>query len=330
MSDTISRRSAVAGLSAMALGGIVGPAQAQNFPNKTIRMVMPWPAGGSGDTQTRMVMQRLAEVIGQPVIVDNRAGANGLLGTKLAMQAPADGHTIVFGVTGQISLGPLLNKDPGFDPLTDLVPVSGMSTHKMFLAVPTASPYRSMQQLVAAAKADPGKILYGSSGVGAMSHIAGVQLAQGSGTQMTHVPYQSASHVTRAMIAGDLAFTFVVGGDLSAQMKAGTMRPLGVSGDTRSTILPEVPTLKEQGLTAWMPGSVWFGFFAPAKTPQAALTVLHANIAKVLAEPDIVQRLNRNYFAEPWPVNSREFTEVVRSEIVNFKAALKAANIAAT
>ncbi|MDB5856856.1 MAG: tripartite tricarboxylate transporter substrate binding protein [Ramlibacter sp.] len=329
MAPALSRRAALTSLSALAAAGILGNANAQAFPNRPVRLIMPWPPGGGGDTQTRMVMQRVADAMGQPIVVDNKAGANGLLGTKLAIAAPPDGYTLMFGVNGQITLGPLLNKDSGFDPLNDLVPVSGLSTLKMFLVVPTASPYKSVQDLVAAAKADPDKLSYGSTGVGSMSHVAAAQLAHLTGTRMTHIPYQSGSHVTRAMLAGDLHFTFVVGGDLSAQMKAGTMRPLGTSGDARSAVMPDIPTLQEQGVSGWMPGNVWFGLFAPAKTPQPLLDTWHGQIARALAEPEIVQRLKTNYFAEPWPVNSREFTAVLKIEIANFAQALKAANISA-
>lgn len=329
MAPAISRRAALTSLSALAAAGILGNANAQAFPARPVRLIMPWPAGGGGDTQTRMVMQRVSDSMGQPIVVDNKAGANGLLGTKLAIAAPSDGYTLLFGVNGQITLGPLLNKDSGFDPLTDLVPVSGLSTLKMFLAVPTASPYKSVQDLLSAAKADPGKLSYGSTGVGSMSHVAAAQLAHLTGTRMTHIPYQSGSHVTRAMLAGDLHFTFVVGGDLSAQMKAGTMRPLGTSGDARSAVMPDIPTLQEQGVAGWMPGNVWFGLFAPAKTPQLLLDTWHGQIARMLAVPEIVQRLKTTYFAEPWPVNSREFSAALKSEIANFAQALKAANISA-
>jgi tripartite-type tricarboxylate transporter receptor subunit TctC len=329
MAPDLSRRATLASLSALAAAGFLGKANAQAFPSRPVRLIMPWPPGGGGDTQTRMVMQRVAEAMGQPIVVDNKAGANGLLGTKLAIAAPADGYTLMFGVNGQITLGPLLNKDSGFDPLNDLVPVSGLSTLKMFLAVPAASPFRSVQDLVAAAKADPGKLSYGSTGVGSMSHVAAAQMAHLTGARMTHIPYQSGSHVTRAMLAGDLHFTFVVGGDLSAQMKAGTMRPLGTSGDARSAVMPDIPTLQEQGVAGWMPGNVWFGLFAPAKTPQPLLDTWHGQIARALAEPEIVQRLKTTYFAEPWPVNSREFSAVLKSEIANFAQALKAANISA-
>lgn len=331
MALPISRRTVLAHMAALPAAGALGLAHAQApaFPSRSVRLIMPWPPGGGGDTQTRLVMQRVAERVGQPIVVDNKAGANGLLGTRLAIAAPPDGHTLVFGVNGQITLGPLLNKDAGFDPLADLAPVSGLSVLKMFLAVPANSPFRNVQDLVTAAKADPGKLSYGSTGVGSMSHVAAAQLAHLTGTRMTHIPYQSGSHVTRAMLAGDLHFTFVVGGDLSAQMKAGTMRPLGVSGDTRSAVLPDIPTLQEQGVAGWMPGNVWFGLFAPARTPQLLLDTWHGHIARVLAEPEIVQRLKATYFAEPWPVDSREFGAALKSEIANFAQALKAANITA-
>lgn len=299
----------------------------ETFPDRAVRLIMPWPPGGGGDTQTRLVMQRVAELVGQPIVVDNKAGANGMLGTRLAIAAPPDGHTLLFGVNGQITLGPLLNKNAGFDPLADLAPVSGLSVLKMFLAVPARSPYRTVHDLVAAAKAEPGKLSYGSTGVGSMSHVAAAQLAHLSGTRMTHIPYQSGSHVTRAMLAGDLHFTFVVGGDLSAQMQAGTMRPLGVSGDARSAVLPDIPTLQEQGVAGWMPGDVWFGIFAPARTPQPMLDAWHGHIARALAEPEITQRLKSTYFAEPWPVTPQVFSAVLRKEMSNFAQALKAANI---
>jgi tripartite-type tricarboxylate transporter receptor subunit TctC len=331
MEKSISRRTAVSGLSAMVLGTALGRAQAQApFPSKLIRMIVPWSGGGSGDVQTRIVTQRLSEVMGQTIMIDNKPGANGLLGTKVAIAAPADGYTMLFGVSGQISLAPLLSKEATFNPLTDLTPISGLSSMRFYLVVSTASGFQTINDIVAASKAKPGKINFGSTGVGAMSHIAGAQLAKMTGADMTHIPYAGGQQVAIALLTGDIHCTFVTGGDLSPYLKAGTMRAVAVTGSTRSKLLPDVLTTVEQGLTGWMPDNIWFAFFGPARMPQRIVDQLHAGIAKVLAEPEPGEKLNKTFFAEPWPVDGSELTKVLRTEKENLIAALKVANISAS
>ncbi|MDO8279849.1 MAG: tripartite tricarboxylate transporter substrate binding protein [Burkholderiaceae bacterium] len=321
----LSRRAVMSALSAAMLGSSTAFAQ-QGYPNRQVRMIMPWPAGGGGDIQTRLITQRLAENIGQPVVVENRAGANGIIGTKAAIAAAPDGYTLVFAVNGTLTLGPALYKDVGVNAETDLMPVSGLSAQRIFLAVPTNSPLRTIRDLVDAGKASD-KVSYGSSGNGALSHICGAQLANITGAKFTHVPYKSASHAVQAMLAGDLQFAFLIGGDLATQVKAGRLRALAVTGEPRAALMPDVPTMKEAGVSGWLPDMVWFAVFAPAATPPALVDIMHRQIARVLGEPAIKERLNTQFLADPWPIGSKELGNIVRSEKANFQAAITAARI---
>ncbi len=299
----------------------VPQAWAQAFPDKPVRIIVPYPPGGGGDTQSRMLAQALATDLGQPVLVDNRAGANGALGSRTVATSPADGYTLLFTTATQLLLTPLMAPDSGFT-VADFTPVSGLSSQQMIIAVPAASPIKSMADLVQRGKVPGAKVSYGSAGIGSLSHIMGERLNAATGAKFLHVPYKGTGQLMTAILSGEVDYTYVVGSAAVGHLKSGTLRPLGVIDRTRSPSLPDVPTLKESlGLDGFTQ-TAWFGFVAPAKTPRPVVELLHQKIAAVMNRPEIRARLEQES-AVSWPVSPDELAAVLKADAPVYAEALK-------
>jgi tripartite-type tricarboxylate transporter receptor subunit TctC len=306
--------SALAGL--LALAFVAAPAAA--FPERTVRIVVPFPAGGSNDVIARIIAQRLSEIWRQPVVVENRGGAGGNVGAEAVARADADGYTLLLAAPGPLAINPSLFQRLNFDPLKDFAPVA--------LAVNPQVRANSVAELIALARAEPGKLHFGSSGAGSTNHLAGELFKSLAGINIVHVPYRGAAPAMNDLVAGHIPFMFDNMPAVRPQVTGGKIRALAVAGSARSPLYPELPTMAEAGL-AGFEASAWFGLVAPAATPPAVLKVLVDTTAGVLREPAIVARF-AELGAEPGAVNGEAFGRYLRAEADKWAAIVKASGVA--
>lgn len=286
-----SRFRLLACLIACAAAALPGTAGAQaSFPSKPIRLVIPFPPGGSTDIVGRILAKRMGEEYGQQVIVENRAGAGGGLGTLQVVRADPDGHTLVMVPAGPITVIPHVNKDIGYR-MSDLVPVAMVFRSPFLLVVSQASPHKALGDLLERGKPGQGApAAYGSSGVGALSHLGSEMLNAAAGTAFLHVPYKGTPGTLQALMAGDIQWALVTGNDGKGPVEGGKLRALAVMSQKRSALFPQVPAMGELGLKN-LDLEVWFGLFAPARIPPATLEQLNRTVRKILAEPEFGTRM---------------------------------------
>jgi tripartite-type tricarboxylate transporter receptor subunit TctC len=284
---TVSRRHALGlGIGALSASAIAGRTAAQTFPSKQIRIVVPYPAGGPTDALARIVASELQSDLGQTVVVENKPGASGAVGSREVAKAEADGHTLVLGNNQTHATNAFLLKEPGYDPQKDFVPVAGLADLQHALVVRKDLGAKTVGDLIAIAKKDPGKLNYGSTGVGSGSHLTMELFKVRTGTQMTHVPFRGAAPLATEIVAGRIDVAFSTLSAVLGQIQGGEMIALAIASDTRAPQLPAVPLLKEQGV-ADSEGDSWLALFAPAGSPPAAVERLSKSILASLAKPDI-------------------------------------------
>ena len=280
-------RSIVAALT-MALLAAAG-AHAEEWPSKPIHVVNPWPPGGPADLVARPIMEKLAAALGQPVVLDNKPGANGTIGAAAVAKAAPDGYTLLFSHVGPIAISPALQPQMAYDPVKDLAAITQFVSGPTVLVVRPDLPVKSVPDLIAYAKANPGKVTYGSVGQGSTTHLAGEMLHLMAGIDIVHVPYKGAAPVVTDLLGGQIDIAFINISGAIPQMQAGKLRGLAVTTLKRSSVLPDLPTVDET-----LPGfevNSWYGFMAPAGTPRPILDRLYAECARILKMPDIVERL---------------------------------------
>jgi tripartite-type tricarboxylate transporter receptor subunit TctC len=287
------------------------PALAQEYPAKQIRMVVSFPPAGGSDLIARVVAQKLAGALGQPVVPDNRAGASGNIAAEIVAKSPADGYTLLF-TNSSLSISPAVFRKLNYDPVKDLVPISMASSYPFALTVHPSLPARSVRELVALAKTKPDALDYASAGAGTMSHLAMELLRLKTGIKVTNLPYKGAAPALVSLMSGETQLAFIVMPVAAPQIKAGKLRGLGVAAPTRSSAAPEVPTMEEAGVKDNV-AMQWNGFFAPARTPQAILDRLYREIAKAVHLPDVKQRFEAEG-ATPAGTTPAEFAAFYRSE----------------
>jgi tripartite-type tricarboxylate transporter receptor subunit TctC len=287
------------------------PALAQEYPAKQIRLVVSFPAGGGSDLVARVVAQKLAGALGQPVVPDNRAGASGNIAAEIVAKSPADGYTLLF-TNSSLSISPAVFRKLNYDPVKELTAISMASSYPFALVVHPSLPVQSVKALVALAKSKPGELAYASAGGGTMSHMAMELLRIKTGINAQHLPYKGAAPATVSILAGKSQLGFVVMPVAASQIKAGKLRGLGVAASTRSPAVPEVPTMQEAGV-AGHEAVQWNGFFAPARTPPAILDRLHREVAKAVHLPDVRQRIEAEG-ATPSGSSPGEFAAFYRTE----------------
>jgi tripartite-type tricarboxylate transporter receptor subunit TctC len=287
------------------------PALAQEYPAKQVRVVLPFPPGGGSDLIARVVAQKLTASLGQPVIVDNRAGASGNIAGEIVAKAPADGYTLLFG-NSSLSISPAVFKKLNYDPVKELTPISMASSYPFTLVIHPSLPVQSVRTLVALAKSKPGELAYASAGGGTMSHMAMEMLRVRTGIELQHLPYKGAAPASVSLISGESQLGFVVMPVAAVQIKAGKLRGLGVAAPTRSSAAPEVPTMEEAGVKDNV-AVQWNGFFAPARTPQAVIDRLHREVATTVHLPDVKQRFEAEG-ATPSGSSPSEFAAFYRTE----------------
>jgi len=266
------------------------PAFAQTFPSKTITFIVPFPPGGVTDPVARMVGAKMAESVKQPVIVENKPGASGIIAAEFVKRAPADGHTLLMGFTGSHSVNPSLYSKLPYDPVKDFQPVTVLISTKHVLVVPAESPAKSVADLVALAKKSPNGLTFASQGVGAGGHLLGEMLKAKTGTNLQHVAYKGSAPALQDMLANrvDLFFDAIV--TSLPHIKDGKLRALAVASPTRAAVLPDVPTMAEAGF----PGvemDQWFGMFVPAGTPAPVVAKLHDELVKAVRNPEVANKI---------------------------------------
>ena len=259
------------------------------FPNKPVRLVVAFPIAGATDILARQFAQKLSEQFGYQVIVDNRPGAGGTIGSRIVSGAPADGYTLTMGTTSTHAIGPHLYTHKPYDPVADFTPVMEMATSPTVLMVGAQVPAATLKELIAMAKAQPGKLNFGSSGIGTQFHLSGELLKLLAGVNMVHVPYKGTALVYPDIIAGQIHMLFDVPPAALPFIKQGRVRALGISGKKRTPVLPDVPTIGEAGIAGY-DADLWWGLFAPPKMPAQRLARVHAESAKALHSADVKER----------------------------------------
>jgi tripartite-type tricarboxylate transporter receptor subunit TctC len=276
----------VAGLAAALCAGMVG---AQQWPTKPVKLVVPFPPGGSVDPLARLLGTKLAESLGQQFIVENRPGASGSIGTAFAAKSPPDGYTFVF-VFDTHAVNPYLIPKMPFDTVKDLAPVMLVGTAPMAIATGAGKPYRSWADVVSAAKAKPDSVTFGTIGNGSLGHLTMTLVQQAAGAKLVHVPYKGGGPMTQDALGGQVELAVGSVAVLASHVKGGKLRAVAVTGDKRSVAMPDVPTLAEQGLPGFS-ALAWWGIFAPAGTPKPILDRLHAELVRILNTPDVRKTL---------------------------------------
>ena len=302
-----------------------GMASAQDYPHKAIRFIMPYPAGGSIDIAGRVVAQQLADNLGQQVVIDNRTGAGGIVGTETAARAAPDGYTLVMGGTGTLALSPHLQRKLPYDPVKDFAPVTLLVIVPYVLVVPAALKVNSVGELIALAKSRPDQINYGSGGNGSAPHLAAELFKTMAGVRLVHVPYKGSTPAINDVIAGQVQLTFTGIPSVIAHIKSGRLRPIGVTSAARAAALPDVPTIRESGVPGYEV-SPWFGVLVPARTPPALVTRLNGEIVKVLRSQAIRERFAAEG-VEPVGNTPAQFASYIKVELIKWGKVIKDAGI---
>jgi tripartite-type tricarboxylate transporter receptor subunit TctC len=317
------RRRLLAGAWLAGLWPVV-PLRAAGYPGQPVRLVVPFPPGGATDTLARLLAARLQEAWGQPVTVENKPGAGGSLGTDLVAKAPADGYTVLMGITALIQAPPLMPRLP-YDPIKDLAPVTEVGRTSSVFCVPAASPAADVKQFVAMVRAQPGRYNFGSYGNGTSSHIHGALLAQQAGLDLAHVPYKGAAPLLTDLIGGQLSAAFVDSVTASPQLKSGRFRVLAVTGARRNPLLPEVPTFQELGYHSFEPYG-WFGLFMPAAAPAAVVAQFSAEARRILQLQEVRAKFDE-MGVMPVGNSPEEFARTVREDAKLYARIIKEARI---
>jgi tripartite-type tricarboxylate transporter receptor subunit TctC len=312
---------------ALALAG-PAPAAAQDWPAKPVRLIVPYVAGGAADIFGRTLAQKLGEAMHQSFIVENRPGANGGIGSEFVAKSAPDGYTLLATASGPIVVNPVLYAKVPYDPVRDFAPVAQGTVYQDVLVTLSSSPIRSLAELVAAARAKPGAISYGSTGVGGGNHLAGELLALSTRTQLTHVPYKGSAAALADLLGGQLSFMFDTVITSVPQIRAGKLRAFAVSSAKRASALPDVPTMQEAGI-AGFDISQWQGILAPAGTPRPVVERLNAEIVRALHAPDVSERLVTQGGNEIVTGTPEQFSALIRSDLRLYARLIKDAKIPA-
>ena len=301
------------------------PAQAQAYPVKAVRIIVPFPPGGPTDTHSRWAAQQLNAAFGQAVVVENRAGAAGVIGTEAVAKAAPDGYTLLGGNPGPLTIAPSVRKQLGYDPLRDFAPITLIARSASCMCIHPSIPAKSLKEFIALAKASPGKINYATPGVGTVGHLAIESFATLAGIRMTHVPYKGAALYTVDLIAGNMDFAQIQIFQAAPFVRAGKLRALAVTAVRRSPLLPEVPTAQEQGMKGFSSYN-WNGILAPAGTPRAVIDRIHAVLSRPLTNPDTRKQMETLGY-EVSGDGPAEYAAFIKAETENWARVAKAAGI---
>ncbi|MEO8754597.1 MAG: tripartite tricarboxylate transporter substrate binding protein [Casimicrobiaceae bacterium] len=315
-------RSLVA-LAALVAATAVG---AQDYPTRAVRMIVPWTPGGGADTVARLIAAKLTEAWGQPVVIENKGGATGTVGTDLVAKSTPDGYTLVLGTNSTYVIAiSMYNKLP-YDPEKDLTPISKVAEVPHILNVNAALPVNNVAELLALVKAKPGEIAFGSSGSGSTPHVAGEIFMNLTGTKLLHVPYKGSGQSLADTVAGNVQVSFDTLPSVLPFVQAGRLRPLAVLGPKRVSALPNLPTSAEAGVPG-AEGVTWFGLYGPAHMPPAIVKKIHDEVARIVKLPDVKAKLETFGATETADVPSDEFAASVKVDIVKYSKILQAAGM---
>jgi tripartite-type tricarboxylate transporter receptor subunit TctC len=301
-------------------------AHGQAYPTKPIRAIVPFPAGGGIDTVIRLLGPKMSETLGQPILIDNRAGASGTLGTELVAKAPPDGHTLLATFSSH-SQNQILYRNLPFDTVRDFAPITIFGTTPNILVVNASLPVKSVKELIALAKKRPGEILYASIGPASPSHLTAELFNSMAGIKTTHVPYKGAAPSMIALVSGETQLTFTTVLVAVPYVQAGRLRALGVASLKRSVAMPDVPTIDEAGVKGFE-SLAWWGLLAPAKTPRTVIERVHAATVAAIKHPEMRERLV-SLGAEPGGISPEAFSGMIRDDIVKWGKVVKALGITA-
>jgi tripartite-type tricarboxylate transporter receptor subunit TctC len=302
-------------------------AWSQTYPSRPIRFVVPFSAGGGADIFARLIGRKLGENMGQTFVADNRAGASGIIGCEIVARATPDGYTLLMGTTGTHTTNPAVFSKLPYDPLKDFAPVSLVAESPFVLLVHPSLPVKSVQELIAFAKARPGQLTYGSSGIGSSSHLGFELFNLMAGIKGVHVPYKGLAPATLDTVSGNLVMTWNSITASAPYIRDKRLRALGIGSTKRSKLMPEIPTIAESGLKGYELGS-WYGIFAPAGTPHDIVQRLQAEVVKAIAAADLAKQFVA-LSAEPVGSTPEQFVEVLRRDIVKWAKVARAANVKA-
>jgi len=311
-------------LSLIMLAALALPAAAQDYPNRTIRMIVPFGAGGPTDVFTRALGEELRKALGQPIVMENRPGAGTIIGTTEAARSAPDGYTLLMISATQTTVE-TLNPNKSYRLMRDFVPVASLMNSELVLVVPERSPINSLKDLIALAKAKPGTLNYGSSGPGSNYHMAGELIKNLAGLDIVHVPYKGSTGARADIISGQIDMMFDSVPTMAPTIEAGRVKALGTSGKARSTILPNVPTIAEAGIPDYN-ATIWIGVMAPAGTPKEIVDLLNREINAILVRPEIKESWRRQG-ANTMVMSPQEFGAYIQSEIDRWAKLIKANNI---
>lgn len=296
-------------------------ALAQAYPTKAIRVVVPFPPGGGTDIIAREVTQKVASSTGWTFVIDNKPGAGGNLGVDAVAKSPADGYTLVLGQTSNLAINPTLYAKLPYNPQKDLAPIGLVASAPLVIVVPTQSPFKTLADLVAAAKAKPGEVNFASPGNGTVAHLTGEQFQRAADVKFQHVPYKGANQALTDVISGQVQIYVSSVPSVLQQIRTGKLRPLAVTSAKRVDDIPQTPTVGESGYKGF-DAVTWFGFLAPAGTPKDVLTRLNAEFNKALQQADLRKRLG-DEGADPLGGTPEQFAELIRDDIVRWGKTVK-------
>ncbi|PUE26663.1 hypothetical protein B9Z39_10055 [Limnohabitans sp. JirII-29] len=309
------------------LGLATTSVQAQNYPNKPIRLIVPFPPGGGNDVIARLIAQKLSDRFGQQVVVDNKAGANGIVGLQALMQSPADGYTLAVAAAGPMAVNPSLYDKLPYDPTKDFSPITNLVNYPLLLVVHPSVPVKTTLDLVNLAKAKPQQLFFASPGSGNSGHLAGELFNTMAHVQTVHVPYKGQGPALADLLTGQVQMLYSSIPSVLPQVRSGQLTALAVGSAKRLPSLPDIPTLAETGVPGYEAYS-WVGIVAPAKTPKAIVTRLNQEIVDILKQKDVAEKLNQQG-ALPVGDTPEQFAAYIKTEIDKWGAVVRAANIKA-
>jgi tripartite-type tricarboxylate transporter receptor subunit TctC len=319
-----TRRHAIAGAAMFAALCMVTHAHAQAFPTKAVRWIVPTPPGGGADTLSRILAQKLGETWRQPVVIENRGGAGGIIGIETAARAPADGHTIMMGVSN-FTINAAIREKVTYDPVRDFVPITLVANQPFLLLVHPSLPARSIREFVALAKSRPGQLNYASTGTGGGQHLCMEMLKSATGIDVVHVPYKGSAPSITDLLSGQVQATFTSILSAGGHIKSGRLRALAVTTAKRSQVLPALPTIAEAGVPGYEYTS-WFGVLAPAGVPQGIVSTLHADLVRTATLPEVREQVSAQG-AEVEGSSGDAFAQRIRAEVPKWKKLVAAARI---
>lgn len=307
---------------------LAGPAAAQEYPNKPVRVIVPYVAGGNADIWARTLSQKLTEELKQAFVVENKPGANGGIGTDFVAKSAPDGYTLLAVASGPIVVNPVLYSKVSYDPVKDLAPVAQCAVYQYVLVTRSDSPYKSIGDIVAAAKANPGGLAYGSTGIGGGNHLAAELFGLATGTRFNHIPYKGSAPALADLLGGQLAFMFDTVITSVPHIRGGKLRAFAVSSAKRAPSLPDVPTMQEAGF-AGFDMSQWQGVLAPARAPRPVVDRLNGAMVKAMHAPDVVERIAVQGGNDIVTGTPEEFGALIRADLERYGKLIRDAKIAA-